>query len=869
MLKLDLFGPPEITANGVSVSAVRAQPKRLALLVYLTLAESKSVYRRDTLVALFWPDRPEDLARAALSRATHFLRQALGAELIVGRSVEELGIDRTRLTCDVLEFDRLRAAGDLPAAMTLYRGDLLPGFHVDDAPEFMRWLDDERVRRRNTAAQCATELARRATNSGDSVDACAWAERALQLAPCDEQAAQLLLEALVARGDRSGALRAYDNFCARLAADLELTPSVALRAVADDIRRNVANLARTGAHGDGVAARVDASPAFATKSVVTPIAAHAADVAAPSMLPVAPARVAVRAVRQRRWGTVGVASLLLLTAGALAWRRPAPDDGRLMLGEKARLTHSTHVVMSTVSPDGKQLAYAERQCDARACESQLLVRDLDGLKTRVLMDSISDLRFMKWSPDRRTVMFYGRYGTEEGAWLQDVIGGAPRLVGKGPADFFADGDSVLVAPYFHGDSSFTLRVATRDGIVRDSLMLRVPGGGISWLSTIPGSPYFVALVTRPPRGWWQVFDRTGRLVDHVENACVCGGHASSHALWLSRPGGPAGEMLVRIAFDPSTGHIGTRQDTILHEASTAFSSTADGTRLVADIAQLETTVWLPTVQDLFSGADSGERRIEHGTQSASWSMSPDGTKLLVVRTVAVDTRTTFTAAIRQVNGGAETPLAIPGELRAVHWADSVTVDFRARSPGDTLFFGLVDVRDGRVRERFVPGLDGVWAHARIADGWAWILPGGRRVQVMVRGVRHDWPAPVWFNQLYGLGGGTGVRTPVAFGADHATGDSVGVVAFDPATGHFETWLRRRNEGQPGLQVLGDGRMLLRTRYGTPFNDYTLLTGPGRDSLVGTVRRPDVSASFSADLSRAVAIESRINADAWMYEVRKR
>ena len=64
--------------DGTEVEEVVHQPKRLALLVYLAMAEPRGFHRRDSLLALFWPELPEKRARNALNKTLHFLRSHLG-----------------------------------------------------------------------------------------------------------------------------------------------------------------------------------------------------------------------------------------------------------------------------------------------------------------------------------------------------------------------------------------------------------------------------------------------------------------------------------------------------------------------------------------------------------------------------------------------------------------------------------------------------------------------------------------------------------------------------------------------------------------------------------------------------------------------
>src|SRR3712207_441683 len=90
---------------GVDVRSVLAQPKRVALLAYLAIARPRGFHRRDTLLALLWPEQDDRHARWALNQALRHLRTALGREAVPSRGDEEVGIDVRALSCDVVEFE--------------------------------------------------------------------------------------------------------------------------------------------------------------------------------------------------------------------------------------------------------------------------------------------------------------------------------------------------------------------------------------------------------------------------------------------------------------------------------------------------------------------------------------------------------------------------------------------------------------------------------------------------------------------------------------------------------------------------------------------------------------------------------------------
>ncbi len=240
MLQLHTLGTLDLRADAeADCAAVLAQPKRLALLIYLAAASPRRFHRRDSLLALFWPELDESHARAALRRTLYFLRNALGADAIVGRGDDEIGASDA-LWCDAAEFEAALARGDLGRALEVYRGEFLAGFHVAGAPDYQDWLDRERTRFRDLAADAARKLAEDAASLDRHDESVRWTRRALLLDPHDEVALRRLMTMLDAAGDRAAALRAYDEFARRLMAELDLEPSGETR----EIRAVIARSAR-------------------------------------------------------------------------------------------------------------------------------------------------------------------------------------------------------------------------------------------------------------------------------------------------------------------------------------------------------------------------------------------------------------------------------------------------------------------------------------------------------------------------------------------------------------------------------------------------------------------------------------------------
>ena len=297
MIRLRMLGTVDLRdSQGRELGAVLRRPKLLALLGHLTVARPHGFQRRDTLLALLWPELDHSHARNALSQAVHALRQALGHDVLLARGEEELGVSEERLWCDVREFETALELGRAEQALELYGGGLLNGLHVSGAPEFERWHDEERERLRRQACEAARLLTDRESGAGNQVGAARWASRLAELAPFDETAVRHLVELLDQLGDRAGAVRTYQEFARRLGRELEVEPSSATQELIAAIR------ARRPL-GAGEAAR---DAAAVGGGVAEPRAV-------PSPVDIAPAP------RRRRWK---VAVVLTLVVGGLlgtAW----------------------------------------------------------------------------------------------------------------------------------------------------------------------------------------------------------------------------------------------------------------------------------------------------------------------------------------------------------------------------------------------------------------------------------------------------------------------------------------------------------------------------------------------------------------------
>lgn len=240
-LRFALLGPIAISCNDHMTTI--PSTKAVALLAYLALQEEPPT--RDQVLALLWPESGRRAARKNLSNALWSIRAALGDVLV--RDAERLAL-HDAIWIDVRSFVAT-IAGDLAArsidergtgeaiqalqaALGLYRGELLAGLAVSDAPDYELWLATERRRFEQHYARGLAGLAALQRRRGQWAEVVTVAERAIAHDALDEPVYRVLMEAYARLGQRAQALRAYD----RLRSLLEREIGVAPLPETDDLR---------------------------------------------------------------------------------------------------------------------------------------------------------------------------------------------------------------------------------------------------------------------------------------------------------------------------------------------------------------------------------------------------------------------------------------------------------------------------------------------------------------------------------------------------------------------------------------------------------------------------------------------------------
>lgn len=326
VFKLRLFGTPNL--EGPAGVVPPPGPRRLAVLASLAAAGTVGL-TRDKLVARLWPDMDDDRARRNLSQLLYAMRSELGTELVEGTGTVRL--DPAQCWSDVTAFDAAIAEHHDAAAVELYSGPFLDGFHLTESPEFSQWVDGERDRLAATARTAAVRVADMVPSSDTRAAAAAW-QRAVLLDPLNGQVVIRHVDALAADGDRVGAIRAADQYAARVRTELEAEPDAIVVRRADVLRR---------AHAESPAksARVGATDGAATA---------AASGVAPSTTSTAASSPAASPKRRQAFA-MGATAVAIVVA-ILAWSQRAPaalgDNEFVLLAEFANHTSDSLLTRS-------------------------------------------------------------------------------------------------------------------------------------------------------------------------------------------------------------------------------------------------------------------------------------------------------------------------------------------------------------------------------------------------------------------------------------------------------------------------------------------------------------------------------------------
>ncbi len=237
-LRLFLLGAPQIELDGALITLNRR--KDLALLAYLAVtAES---HTRETLAALLWPDFDTSHAFANLRRSIYEINKILGEWLEAGpqtlaiRRGPELWLDIEAFQSLIAESDNPDRLNSLQDAVALYRGDFMTGFNLRDSTGFEEWQFFTAAEFRRDFSHVLEELTDEYLELRDIDQAIQIAQRWLKLDTLHEPAHRKLMQLHAMSGDRSAAIRQYQQSEKILDRELGVQPDDETKRLLEDIQ---------------------------------------------------------------------------------------------------------------------------------------------------------------------------------------------------------------------------------------------------------------------------------------------------------------------------------------------------------------------------------------------------------------------------------------------------------------------------------------------------------------------------------------------------------------------------------------------------------------------------------------------------------
>jgi adenylate cyclase len=219
MLRIQLLGQFKLQVDGEPVRLPSRQAQ--SLLAYLLLHRGRG-HRRELVAGLLWPDLEEDKARSRLRYAIWQSRKAFGEKYLLADKIELSFNTEADYWLDLDAFDRPLLEDltlqELQDALSIYDGDLLPGFYDD-------WIVLERDRLQASYGSGMELLLVRLVDAGQWREVVEWAERWISRGHSPEVAYRALMVAYSQLGDSSNALISYKRCQEALEEQLAVEPS--------------------------------------------------------------------------------------------------------------------------------------------------------------------------------------------------------------------------------------------------------------------------------------------------------------------------------------------------------------------------------------------------------------------------------------------------------------------------------------------------------------------------------------------------------------------------------------------------------------------------------------------------------------------
>jgi DNA-binding SARP family transcriptional activator len=255
-LSIYLLGTFQVRLKDQFVTHILRTEKERLLLAYLAIEQSRS-HPRATLAQLFWPDRPEPIARTNLRQALMGVRQTIGDRVatspfltLVEESIQfsppyPYWIDASAFqACFQAVQNHSHAQLETcqtcmqryHEAVTLYRGDFLSGFLPTGNSVLLSWVNAYREQFFRYYINALHNLTAYYRAQGRLELAMRYARQQVVMAPLEERGHRQLMSLLATDGQRSAAMQQYLALKNTLWDELGRHPAPETEALLDRIR---------------------------------------------------------------------------------------------------------------------------------------------------------------------------------------------------------------------------------------------------------------------------------------------------------------------------------------------------------------------------------------------------------------------------------------------------------------------------------------------------------------------------------------------------------------------------------------------------------------------------------------------------------
>ena len=234
-----LLGSPSISQDE-QPSELNKSNKGIALLSYLIV--HKRAESRERLADLFWDSDETSASLRNLRVLLTRIRPHLPSLIVTRTTVQydpapDEAVDYLSLTDKLFAKNTNISLEDLH----LYRGELLEGLYLEDAPRFMEWLTIQREKIRRSVLDSHQALCQFLADQHRWQEGGEVAAHWLSIDPLDEEAIRWQMQFMGASGQASTALKAYEAYKNTLRDHLGLEPEEITQTLANELQAAIGN----------------------------------------------------------------------------------------------------------------------------------------------------------------------------------------------------------------------------------------------------------------------------------------------------------------------------------------------------------------------------------------------------------------------------------------------------------------------------------------------------------------------------------------------------------------------------------------------------------------------------------------------------